>query len=62
MLKYMVEYEEKTSLFFKDNPGDNFLGKLRAVVTLQMLPEMLSSWKYMVYSAKLVGNGHEVTK
>lgn len=62
MLKYMVEYEERTSLFFKDNPGDNFSGKLYAVATPQTLSEMLSSWKYMVYSAKLVGNEHEVTK
>lgn len=54
MTGYLVEYEEKKSLFFESEPGDNFSEMKNLVVSNEDLAKMLTSWKYLVFRANII--------
>lgn len=54
MRSYLIEYEEKRSFFFKEEPGDNFTEKRKALVSREILAQMLNTYRFIVFIAYLV--------
>ncbi len=50
----LIEYEEKSSFFFKEEPGDNFTEKRKALVSREILAQMLSTYRFIIFVAYLV--------
>lgn len=51
---YLIEYKEKSSFFFKEEPGDNFTEKRKALVSREILAQMLNTYRYIIFVAYLV--------
>ncbi len=51
---YLIEYQERTSFFFKKEPGDNFTEKRKALVSRATLAQILGMHKYLVFTAYLM--------
>lgn len=50
----LIEYEEKSSFFFKEESGDNFTEKRKALVSREILAQMLSTYRFIIFVAYLV--------
>ena len=50
----LIEYEEKSSFFFKEEPEDNFTEKRKALVSREILAQMLSTYRFVIFVAYLV--------
>ena len=50
----LIEYEEKSAFFFKEEPGDNFTEKRKALVSREILAQMLSTYRFIIFVAYLV--------
>ena len=46
MTGYLIEYKEKTSFLYYKEPGDNFTEKRRALVSREILAQMLSTYRF----------------
>lgn len=55
---YLIEYREKTSFFFKKEPGDNFTEKRKALVSREILAQMLNTYRYIIFVAYLIDMSH----
>lgn len=51
---YLIEYKEKTSFFYYEEPGDNFTEKRKALVSREILAQMLNTYRYIIFVAYLV--------
>lgn len=54
MTGYLIEYKEKTSFLYYKEPGDNFTEKRRALVSREILAQMLSTSRFIIFVAYLV--------
>ena len=54
MTANLIEYEEKSSFFFKEEPEDNFTEKRKALVSREILAQMLSTYRFIIFVAYLV--------
>lgn len=54
MTGYLIEYKEKTSFLYYKEPGDNFTEKRRALVSREILAQMLSTYRFIIFVAYLV--------
>ena len=54
MAGYLIEYKEKTSFLYYKEPGDNFTEKRRALVSREILAQMLSTYRFIIFVAYLV--------
>ena len=54
MTGYLIEYKEKTSFLYYKEPGDNFTEKRRALVSREILAQMLSTYRFVIFVAYLV--------
>ena len=54
MTGYLIEYKEKKSFFYHEEPGDNFTEKRKALVSREILAQMLSTYRYIIFVAYLV--------
>ena len=46
--------EEKTSFLYREEPGDNFTEKRKALVSRDILAQMLSTYRFIIFVAYLV--------
>lgn len=53
IMGYLVEYYEKTSMFFINEPGDNFSQRKKALCSRKVLSEMLLNSKYVIMIATM---------
>lgn len=51
---YLIEYSEKTSLFFKSEPGDNFTERRTVICSKKRLADILMGLRYVVWSAQWI--------
>lgn len=51
---YLIEFKEKNSPLYFEKPGDNFTEERKALVSFDVLSRMLTSWRYLVFTARLV--------
>lgn len=49
MTGYLIEYKEKKSFFYHEEPGDNFTEKRKALVSREILAQMLSTFTDLSY-------------
>lgn len=54
MTGYLIEYKEKTSFLYYKEPGDNFTEKRRALVSREILAQMLSTYRFVIFVVYLV--------
>ena len=54
MTGYLIEYKEKTSFLYYEEPGDNFTEKRKALVSREILAQMLNTYRYIIFVAYLV--------
>lgn len=54
MTGYLIEYKEKTSFLYYKEPGDNFTEKRRALVSREIMAQMLSTYRFIIFVAYLV--------
>ena len=54
MTGYLIEYKEKTSFFYYEEPGDNFTERRKALVSREMLAQMLSTYRFIIFAMYLV--------
>ena len=54
MTGYFIEYKEKTSFLYREEPGDNFTEKRKALVSREILVQMLSTYRFIIFVAYLV--------
>lgn len=54
MTGYLIEYKEKTSFLYYEEPGDNFTEKRKALVSREILAKMLSTYRFVIFVAYLV--------
>ncbi|HJB19036.1 MAG TPA: hypothetical protein H9782_07235 [Candidatus Bariatricus faecipullorum] len=54
MTGYLIEYKKKTSFLYRDEPGDNFTEKRKALVSREILAQMLSTYRFIIFVAYLV--------
>ncbi len=54
MTGYLIEYKEKISFLFIEEPGDNFTEKRKALVSREILAQMLNTSRYIIFVACLV--------
>ena len=54
MTVYLIEYKKKTSFLSRDEPGDNFTEKRKALVSREILAQMLSTYRFIIFVAYLV--------
>lgn len=54
MTGYLIEYQKQISFFFKKVPGDNFTEKRKALVSREMLAQMLSTYRFIIFAMYLV--------
>ena len=54
MTGYLIEYKERTSFLYHEEPGDNFTEKRKALVSREILAQMLSTYRYIIFVAYLV--------
>lgn len=54
MTGYLIEYKEKTSFLYYEEPGDNFTEKRKALVSREILAQMLSTYRFVIFVAYLV--------
>ena len=50
----LIEYKEKTSFLYYEEPGDNFTEKRKALVSREILAQMLSTYRFIIFVAYLV--------
>ena len=53
MTGYLIEYKEKTSFLYYEEPGDNFTEKCKALVSREILAQMLSTYRFVIFVAYL---------
>ena len=51
---YLIEYKEKTSFLYYKEPGDNFTERRKALVSREILAQMLSTYRFIIFVAYLV--------
>ena len=51
---YLIEYKEKTSFLYYEEPGDNFTERRKALVSREMLAQMLSTYRFIIFAMYLV--------
>ena len=51
---YLIEYKEKTSFLYREEPGDNFTERRKALVSREILAQMLSTYRFIIFVAYLV--------
>ena len=54
MTGYLIEYKEKTSFLYYEEPGDNFTEKRKALVSREILAKMRSTYRFVIFVAYLV--------
>lgn len=54
MTGYLIEYKEKTSFLYHEEPGDIFTEKRKAFVSWEILAQMLSTYRFIIFVAYLV--------
>lgn len=54
MIGHLIEYKEKTSFLYYEEPGDNFTEKRKALVSREILAQMLNTYRYIIFVAYLV--------
>lgn len=54
MTGYLIEYKEETSFLYHEGPGDNFTEKRKALVSREILAQMLSTYRFIIFVAYLV--------
>ena len=54
MTGYFIEYKEKTSFLYYEEPGDNFTEKRKALVSREILAQMLGTYRFIIFIAYLV--------
>ena len=54
MTGYLIEYKEKTSFLYYEEPGDIFTEKRKALVSREILAQMLSTYRFVIFVAYLV--------
>ena len=54
MTGYLIEYKEKNSFFFKEEPRDNFIEERKVLVSREVLAQMLSTYRFIIFVAYLV--------
>ena len=54
MTGYLIEYKEKTSFLYYTEPGDNFTEKRRELVSREIMAQMLSTYRFIIFVAYLV--------
>ena len=54
MTGYLIEYKEKISFLYHEEPGDNFTERRKALVSREILAQMLSTYRFIIFVAYLV--------
>lgn len=54
MTGYLIEYKGETSFLYHEEPGDNFTEKRKALVSREILAQMLSTYRFIIFVAYLV--------
>lgn len=54
MTGYLIEYKVKSSFLFQEELGDNFIEERKALVSREILAQMLSTYRFIIFVAYLV--------
>lgn len=54
MTGYLIEYKEKTSFLYCEEPRENFTERRKALVSREMLAQMLSTYRFIIFATYLV--------
>ena len=54
MTGYLIEYKEKTSFLYYEEPGDNFTERRKSLVSREILAQMLRTYRFIIFVAYLV--------
>ena len=57
MTGYLIEYKEKISFLYHEEPGDNFTERRKALVSREILAQMLSTYRFIIFVAYRVDIG-----